>query len=303
MFLQTIIHGSARIPYGSLQSRPTNSYHNHASLPDYRRDYALDSLRNDYANLTLSDSSRISSRPASSYAATLYPPYSSYIDDDYALRDITRNSSLYNGSRSTPYALDSNKVHRSPSALPYSSYSGVPIDVNDYRDYRDRTDYGRYRDFETYRGNGTISKVAPISSNPGLKLDRNGTMGTRTVPFGTSHDVRVINGRSYPSYKGITLPRHWGWQEEVKDRDEEQKSDGTLDTTGALTSSSSQQYDKVRRDVLVVFVSLLSLLSCLYFVVLVVLVGFVVLFVLVVAQDVSLLIYRPLMICCLHNVL
>jgi len=238
---KTIIHGSARIPYGSLQTRPTNSYHNHASLPDYRRDYALDSLRNDYANLTLSESPRISSRPASSYASTLYPPYSSYIDDDYSPRDITRNSSLYNGSRNTPYALDSNKVHRSPSALPYSSYSSVPIDVNDYRD---RTDYGRYREFETYRGNGIISKVAPISSKPGLRLDRNGTVGTRAVPLATSHEVRVINGRSYPTYTGTTLPRHWGWQEEVKVRDGERKSDGTLDTTGSPTSSSSQQYDK-----------------------------------------------------------
>lgn len=261
MFSQTIIHGSARIPYGSLQTRSTNSYHNHASLPDYRRDYALDSLRNDYANLTLSDSPRISSPPSSSYAARLYSPYSSYIDD-YAPGDVTRNSSLYNGSRNSAYALDSNKVHRSPSALPYSSYGGVPIDVNDYRDYRDRKDYGRYREFEVYRGNGVVSKIAPISSNPGSRLDRNGTAGTRAVPLGTSLDTRVINGRSYPSYKGTTLPRHWGWQEEVKDREEERRSDGTLDTTGAPTSTSAQQYDKVRSVVLVVFVVFVAFVVC-----------------------------------------
>lgn len=197
----------------------------------------------------------------------MYPTYrSNFIDDDYISNYPSLASSVYD-SKISPYSpsnvIGSSRVHRSPSALPYSGNTGVGPSINDYN--RERIGH-MTQDFDLPRINESLSKRIPLNSSAvkfhpitvssvGERSNQSVSTGVTTTytphalgvhvtPYEvTPYELRLSNGRSFPSYKGSTLPRHWGYL--MEGRDEEERNSATPTTTPGQINSKPQQYDKV----------------------------------------------------------
>lgn len=194
----------------------------------------------------------------------MYHTYgSNFNDDDYISNYPSLASSVYD-SKISPYSpsnvIGSSRVHRrSPSVLPYSGNAGVGPSVNDYnKEHRERISHVT-QDFDLPRINDSLSKRIPSNSSA-VKFHPIGSVGERSnlsVSTGvtttcsphalgvhvTPYELRLSNGRSFPSYKGSTLPRHWGYL--MEGRDEEERNSATPTTTPGQINSKPQQYDKV----------------------------------------------------------
>lgn len=215
-------------------------------------------MRDNYTGRAITESSRLT-RPLSGYGSSVYQSYGSdFNDDDYIgdYKSLDTNSSAYN-SRIMPYSTSSvtnstARVHRSPGALPYSSYSGVTKDTNDFKEHRNHVDRLQLKDFNLTSTNELLFKG--ISSNSATKFDGIGDRSVPVLPTRTTHasgayltpyELRLSSGRSLPSYKGSTVAPLWSYPDNGRIRLKDPVDAGALNASVGRSDSAAQQYDKV----------------------------------------------------------